>query len=71
VRKYLGYSLLPKAGVSIALAISLEDKPEFNEISGILVGAIIISTIINELIAPPLAKYGIMKSGEGRPGALR
>jgi len=66
VRKYLGFSLLPKAGVSIGLALSLADKPEFDSISPILISAIIISTIINELIAPPLAKYGIMKSGEGR-----
>ncbi len=70
VRKYLGFSLLPKAGVSIGLAIALAEKPEFNSISSILVSALIVSTIINELIAPPLAKYGIMKSGEGRPGAL-
>ena len=66
VRKYLGFALLPKAGVSIGLALSLQSKEGFHSIASIVVGAIIISTIVNELIAPPLAKYGIMKSGEGR-----
>jgi Kef-type K+ transport system membrane component KefB len=71
VRKYLGFALMPKAGVSIGLAMSLAEKEEFSSISSILVGALIVSTIINELIAPPLAKYGIMKSGEGRITSIR
>jgi len=70
VKKNLGFALLPKAGVSIGLAISLQEKPGFENVALILVGAIIVSTIINELIAPPLAKYGILRSGEGRPAAL-
>jgi Kef-type K+ transport system membrane component KefB len=71
VKKYLGYALLPKAGVSIALATALGEKEGFESISSVLIGAIIFSTIINELISPPLAKYGILKSGEGRAAAPR
>ncbi|MFC1998405.1 cation:proton antiporter [Chloroflexota bacterium] len=66
VRKYLGFSLLPAAGVSIGLALSLENKAGFESISQILVSAIFVVVIITEIIAPPLVKYGVMKSGEGR-----
>jgi Kef-type K+ transport system membrane component KefB len=71
VRKNLGFALMPKAGVSIGLAMSLAEKPEFVTISSILVSSLIVSTIINELIAPPLAKHGILKSGEGRTATTR
>jgi Kef-type K+ transport system membrane component KefB len=66
VRNNLGYLLLPKAGVTIGLAIALGTKPAFDAISDVLVGALILSTIINELIAPPLLKYGLKNSGECR-----
>jgi len=64
VKKYLGFGLLPKAGVTVGLAILAKQHPAFSAVGGIMVSAILASVIINELIAPPLTKYAIFKAGE-------
>ncbi|NIP25052.1 MAG: CBS domain-containing protein [Phycisphaerae bacterium] len=62
VRKYLGFALLPKAGVTIGLILLASMKfPGFGDV---MLSAVLASTIINELIAPPLVKYAISKAGE-------
>ena len=62
VRKYLGLALLPKAGVTIGLALLA--KSAFPTFGAIMFNGILASVIINELIAPPLTKYAIFKAGE-------
>ena len=63
VKKYLGYGLLPKAGVTLGLVFMAEPfmRPELFEI---MVNAVLGSVIINELIAPPLVKFGLRSAGE-------
>ncbi len=62
VRKYLGLALLPKAGVTIGLALLA--KSAFPTFGTIMMNAVLVSVIINELVAPPLTKYAILKAGE-------
>ena len=62
VKKYLGFALLPKAGVTIGLALLA--ALEFPTFGAVMLNAVLASTIINELIAPPLTKYAIFKAGE-------
>lgn len=64
VRKYLGFGLLPKAGVTIGLVLLTQRNSAFSVIGSIMVNAILASVIINELIAPPLTKYALFKAGE-------
>ncbi len=64
VRKYLGFGLLPKAGVTIGLVLLVQQNSVFSVIKVIMVNAILASVIINELIAPPLTKYALFKAGE-------
>ena len=64
VKNYLGLALLPKAGVTIGL-ILLASR-EFPSFGVLMLNAVLASTIINELIAPPLTKYAISKSGEAQ-----
>ena len=63
VRKYLGIALMPKAGVSLGLALLAQSA--FPAFGTIIYNGILASAIINELIAPPLVKYAIFKAGEG------
>ena len=67
VKKYLGLALLPKAGVTIGLVILA--KRAFPAFGAIMVNAVLASVIINELIAPLLTKYAILKAGEAHPEA--
>ncbi|MHC4691778.1 MAG: cation:proton antiporter domain-containing protein [Planctomycetota bacterium] len=62
VRKYLGFALLPKAGVTIGLILLASIK--FRGFGDVMLSAVLASTIINELISPPLVKYAISKAGE-------
>jgi len=64
IKKYLGFGLLPKAGVTVGLAMLIKQNPAFSSIGSIMINAVLASVIINEIIAPPLTKYAIFKSGE-------
>ena len=62
VQKYLGFALLPQAGVAIGLVLLAEHSfPAFGDI---MLNGILASVIVNELITPPLTKYAIFKAGE-------
>lgn len=62
VQKYLGFTLLPQAGVAIGLSMIAQTvMPEF----GSTIRTIILSsTVIYELVGPVLAKTALMKAGE-------
>ncbi len=62
VRKYLGFALLPQAGVTIGLVIVASQ--EFPSFGSIMLNAVLASVIVNELFAPLLTRYAIFKSGE-------
>lgn len=62
VRKYLGYTLIPQAGVAIGLAnTAMKVVPEYgNEIRTI----ILCGTVIYELCGPVITKLTLKKAGE-------
>jgi Kef-type K+ transport system membrane component KefB len=62
VKKYLGLALLPKAGVTMGLAVLAAGA--FPTFGAIMFNGILASVIINELISPPLVRYALFKSGE-------
>ena len=62
VKRYLGFALLPKAGVTVGLALlAAKEFPSFGQL---LLNAVLAATILNELVAPPLSRYAITKAGE-------
>ena len=62
VKKYLGFTLIPQAGVAIGLSmIAQNTMPTY----GMQLRAIILSaTVIYELIGPVMTKIALMKAGE-------
>ena len=62
VEKYLGFALVPQAGVAIGLALLA--KSIFPTLGSIMFNVVLVSVIINEVVAPPLTKYAIFKAGE-------
>jgi Kef-type K+ transport system membrane component KefB len=64
VKNYLGFGLFPIAGVTIGLAMLIKQHPAFHSIESVMINAILASVIINEIIAPPLTKFAIFRSGE-------
>jgi NhaP-type Na+/H+ or K+/H+ antiporter len=66
VTKYLGYTLLPIAGVAMGLILLGKSLMASSPlVAEIMVNAVLGSIMISELIAPPLVKFIIIRSGEG------
>ncbi len=64
IKKYLGFGLLPKAGVTLGLILIAVEIPAFRSFGQVMVNGVLGSVVINELIAPPLVKYSLFKAGE-------
>ena len=62
MRKYLGYTLLPQAGVAIGMTqLAMKVIPEY----GPTVRAVILAgTLVYELVGPVITKVALTKAGE-------
>ncbi len=69
VRKYLGLTLLPQAGVAIGMAtLTGTQFPQF----GAKVNAIVLAaTLVYELVGPVITKIALTKAGEIQPAAVK
>lgn len=68
VKKYLGFALVPQAGVAIGLATSasvlFSSRPETQEAGALIVAIVLTSTLVYELIGPMVSKFALKKAGE-------
>ena len=70
IKKYLGFALIPQAGVAIGLATTASalfssSENETTKAAGALIIAIILtSTLVYELIGPMVSKFALKKAGE-------
>ncbi|MDO4564541.1 MAG: cation:proton antiporter [Clostridia bacterium] len=64
VKKYLGITLLPQAGVAIGMAQVVSKSAELAEFSSQIVTVVLFATLVYELIGPILTKAALMKAGE-------
>ena len=65
VRKYLGITLFPQAGVALGMVVSAQSLG--NEIGSLVRNIILFSVLIYELIGPMLTRNALMKAGEIEP----
>jgi Kef-type K+ transport system membrane component KefB len=67
IRKYLGYGMLPQAGVAIGLVLFLDTMPYFalhREITATLINIVLFSVLVNELSGPPLSRYAVVNGAK-------
>ncbi len=62
VKKYLGFALMPKAAVTLGLALLAQRA--FPELGDIIFNVVLATVIINEIFAPFLVRFAITKAGE-------
>ncbi len=73
IRKYLGITLFPQAGVALGMAMMVKTSPELMSTEvGLTIGVIVesltlFSVLIYELIGPFLTKVALQKAGEINP----
>lgn len=67
VKNYLGFSMLPQAGVAIGLTLLLESSqvmastPVSADYVSKVISIVLFSVFINEIIGPPLSKMAVIK----------
>ena len=68
VKKYLGFTLVPQAGVAIGLATSASKLFSLHEVtqeaSVLIIAIILTSTLVYELFGPMISKFALNKAGE-------
>ncbi len=71
IRRYLGLSMLPQAGVAIGLVLLIQASPLVaaltpagQEYIHAMVNIVLLSVFINELLGPPLSKFAVIKGNE-------
>ena len=70
VKKYLGLTLVPQAGVAIGLATTASglfgasENETLRLVGSLIIAIILTSTLVYELVGPLLSKYALKKAGE-------
>ena len=64
VRKYLGLTLVPQAGVAIGLATTAASLFGGHESGAMILATILSSTLVYELVGPMVSKYALQKAGQ-------
>jgi hypothetical protein len=69
LRNWLGFALLPQAGVAIGLVLFVQGSPVVAAASPAIqleitkmINVVLMSVFFNEIIGPPLAKIAILKN---------
>ena len=62
VQKYIGFGLIPQAGV--ALGVALIAKNDFPGYGGLIFDTIVGTTVIYEIIGPVVTKWALKKAGD-------
>ena len=67
VRKYLGITLFPQAGVALGMVVTAESLGE--KMGGMIRNIILFSVLVYELVGPQLTRIALTKAGEIKSGA--
>ncbi len=63
VRRYLGFGLIPQAGVAVGLLLEIQDNPALAETASLILAVGVTAVAVNEIIGPILVKVGLSRSG--------
>lgn len=66
VKKYLGITLFPQAGVALGMVVSAQSLGA--EAGGLIRNIVLFSVLIYELVGPMMTRNALMKAGEIEPG---
>lgn len=68
IKKYLGFALIPQAGVAIGLATTANAlflaHPNTEVVGTLIIAIVLTSTLVYELIGPMVSKFALKKAGE-------
>lgn len=62
IRKYLGFSLFPQAGVAIGMALLASQR--FPDLGAVILPVILASTVLFEVLAPPVTHWALRRASQ-------
>lgn len=69
VRRWLGFALVPQAGLAVGLMLLVTEDPAMAPIRDTFLAVVLTVVTLNELVGPVLTRFAIVRSGEaGREG---
>jgi len=66
IKRYTTWALLPQGGIVIGLGLTLQQDPAFSSFADIILGVVIISSVVFEIIGSITTKYALEESGEAK-----
>lgn len=64
IRKYVGLTLIPQAGVAIGLSLLITKGSGYFEYRSIIINITLMAVAVNEIVGPILTKYAFFKAKE-------
>lgn len=64
VQRYLGWALVPQAGLAIGLLLAVQNDPAFESLRSLLLAVGLTSVLANELVGPITTRIALLRSGE-------
>ena len=64
VRNYLGFALVPQAGVAIGLLFLISSEPTLSIYASVITPVVLAGVFLSELVGPLSARYAVTKAGE-------
>lgn len=64
VRDYLGFALVPQAGVAIGLIFLISSEPTLSVYASVITPVVLAGVFLSELVGPLSARYAVTKAGE-------
>lgn len=64
VARWLGFGLVPQAGVAVGLALTLSQQSAFEVVGPLIINVILGTTVLYELIGPFAVRYALYRTGE-------
>ena len=63
VRRYLGFGLIPQAGVAVGLLLDIQKNPVFGDRASFILAVGVTAVAVNEIVGPILVRFGLSRSG--------
>ena len=64
VLRYLGFGLVPQAGVAIGLIFLISGDPALSEYSAMITPVVLAGVLLSELLGPVTARFALQRAGE-------
>jgi hypothetical protein len=64
IKKYLGLTLIPQAGVAIGLTLLITEDSSYFEFQSVILNITLIAVAFNEIFGPVCTKFALFKAKE-------